>query len=101
VNASPRPTARAVSDTPIPPNAKTLYLRVPRVNARDLQYAHAENYAQIFAAVQGAVSHSVSVVFYDSETAEYHRGVVPPMMLSPYILHQFEILLGVENVILK
>ena len=101
VPASPRPTARAVSDTPIPPNAKTLYLRVPRVNARDLQYAHAENYAQIFAAVQGAVSHSVSVVFYDSETAEYHRGVVPPMMLSPYILHQFEILLGAENVILK
>lgn len=106
---TPRPTSasaippqtRTVSETPIPVNAKTLYLRVPRVDGRNLQYAHAENYAQIFAAVNGTPSHTVSVVFYDSETAQYHKGLTPPMILTPYILGQFETLLGRENVILK
>lgn len=99
--ASPQMRTRAVSDTPIPPNAKTLYLRVPRVDAMQLQYAHAENFANIFAAVQGSAAHTVSVVFYDSETAQYHRNLTPPMSLTPYILCQFETLLGRENVILK
>lgn len=98
--AAPSQT-RAVSETPIPVNAKTLYLRVPHVDGRNLQYAHAENYAQIFAAVNGTAAHTVSVVFYDSETAQYHKGLTPPMILTPYILGQFETLLGRENVILK
>lgn len=99
--AQAQPHTRAVSDTPIPPHAKTLYLRVPRVHPRDLKYAHAENYAQIFASVASIPAHTVAVVFYDSETAEYHRNLTPPMTLSPYILSQFETLLGRENVILK
>ena len=99
--AAASPQTRTVSETPIPVSAKTLYLRVPRVDGRNLQYAHAENFAQIFAAVNGTPSHTVSVVFYDSETAQYHKGLTPPMILTPYILGQFETLLGRENVILK
>ncbi|MBR5871266.1 MAG: DNA polymerase III subunit alpha [Clostridia bacterium] len=93
--------ARTVSDTPIPQGAKTLYLRVPRVNAKDLIFAHAENYVHIFSAEHGSSQHTVSVVFYDSEQASYHRDLVPPLSLTPYVLHQFETLLGSENVILK
>jgi len=94
---------RAVSETPIPAGAKTLYLRVPRVDARDLRYAHAENYAHIFSAAQGTAGSgvTVAVVFYDSETAQYHLNLTPPISLTPYVLQQFETLLGRENAILK
>ena len=97
----PTGRVRAVSDTPIPSGAKTLFLRVPRVDAKDLIFAHAENYAHIFSAEKGGAAHAVAVVFYDSETAAYHRNLVPPIALTPYVLHQFEMLLGRENAILK
>ena len=100
--ASPRRT----SATPIPQTAKTLFLRVPQVNPTNLQFAHAENYAQIFSCSLGyrqteAVGTQVSVVFYDTETAQYHRNMTPPIGLTPYVLALFEDLLGADNVVLK
>lgn len=103
----PAPTAaRRTSGRPIPPQAKTLYLRVPRVTPSELLYAHAENYANIFACPTGTAAEPtpgvrVSVVFYDSESAQYRRDLTQNIFLTPYILGIFEELLGEENVILK
>ncbi|MBQ7982117.1 MAG: hypothetical protein IJ302_00995, partial [Clostridia bacterium] len=99
--SAPQQRMRAISDTPIPPTAKTLFLRVPHAREDDLPFAHAKNYAGIFEAIPSSPGHTVAVVFFDEETRQYHRGLCAPMALTPYVLHQFEVLLGKENVILR
>ncbi len=103
---APSPAARRTSGRPIPPQAKTLYLRVPRVAPTEFLYAHAENYANIFACPTNAAAEPVpgvrvSAVFYDSESAQYRRDLTQNIFLTPYILGVFEELLGEENVIIK
>ncbi|MBO5649470.1 MAG: DNA polymerase III subunit alpha [Clostridia bacterium] len=94
---TPAPHHRRLSDTPIPPTAKTLYLRLNSVSPTDLVYAHAENLSHIFS----AVGNGIAVVFYEESTGIYHRGRVPAVALTPYVLGKYESLLGRENVILK
>ncbi|MCQ2431611.1 MAG: DNA polymerase III subunit alpha [Clostridia bacterium] len=83
---------RRVSDTPIPENPRCLYLRVPDTEESE-KFALADNLTEIF-------SGTLPVMFYSEKTKTYQKKNTG-VMLSPYILYQFEELLGRENVILK
>ena len=101
---SPMPQAAArvskpVSETPFPPNARTLFLRVPHVDEGDERFCHAKNLAEIFVADRAA--YSIAIVFYDEAEKKYIRNITPPIVLTPYVLLQFEELLGKENAILR
>ncbi len=97
----PTSAPKPASDTPIPANARTLYLRVPSVEGEngeaDTVYLHARNLAEIFR----ADNMGIDVVFYDSKTKQYHKNTVSPILLTPYVLYQFEELLGGENVTVR
>lgn len=102
---APAAPARRTSRRPIPPHAAVLYLRVPKIAPTEPSYLQAENYVHIFtppaSAAVPAPGIRVSVVFYDSESAQYRREPAMSVFLTPYILGVFEDLLGEDNVILK
>ncbi len=96
-NAAVARAPKPASTTPIPPTAKILYLRVPSVDETADVYLYARNLAEIFRA-DGA---GIAVSFYDESTKTYHKNIVSPIRLTPYVLLQFEELLGQENTILR
>ena len=73
----------------------------PASGAAPAKKSEQDGEVKSFSAEKGGAAHAVAVVFYDSETSTYHRNLVPPIALTPYVLHQFEVLLGRENAILK
>lgn len=97
-------SAKPASPTPIPADAKTLFLRVPRAAEDDDRFRHAKNLAEIFVydersrEMQGI---RAAVVFYDEAEKQYHKQLTAPIALTPYVLLQFEELLGRENAILR
>ena len=90
---------KPASDTPIPQTAKTLFLRVPSTGEGEESFCRAKNLAEIFRAENG--TRGIAVAFYDSTDKTYHRDLTPPIALTPYVLLQFEELLGKENAILR
>lgn len=100
---APHPTPHAsrppkpASKTPIAPNAKTLFLRVPAISETDEAYLRARNLAEIFRADSGGIA----VSFYDESTKQYAKNLVSPIALTPYVLLQFEELLGTANAIVR
>ncbi|MBQ3065404.1 MAG: DNA polymerase III subunit alpha [Clostridia bacterium] len=100
---SAKASARAAQHTgvSVPAGAKTLYLRVPRIDDGNILYAKAENLVEIFSVNGSMGMPGVSVVFFDEEKREYRRYNGGAVMLTPYILHEFESLLGAENAILR
>lgn len=75
----------------VPKNADKLYLRVPSLQSDE--FVRAKNLVEIF---EG----SVSVIFYDTETKQYHPSGLG-FDATEYTLKQLSELLGNENVVLK
>lgn len=96
--------AKPASPTPIPSDARTLFLRVPRVAEDDDTFRHAKNLAEIFVYDERSREmHGIraAVVFYDEAEKQYRKQLTAPIALTPYVLLQFEELLGRENAILR
>ena len=73
------------------PRPRRLFLRIP--DRSDTLWKKAENLTEIF---EG----TFPVVFFDASAKEYVYEI-RPIALTDYVLHQFQQLLGEENVILK
>ncbi|MGM9626052.1 MAG: DNA polymerase III subunit alpha, partial [Eubacteriales bacterium] len=96
--------SKPASPTPIPADAKTLFLRVPRAAEDDDTFRHAKNLAEIFVYDERnreMPGIRAAVVFYDEAEKQYRKQLTAPIALTPYVLLQFEELLGRENAILR
>ncbi len=88
-----RVRGKPISDTVIPPAPRGLYLRVPETERSCIPFYLADNLTEIFCG-------NVPVIFYSEKTKMYQKKSTG-VMLTAYVLNEFETLLGRENVIIK